>query len=67
MRTVKEIAEDVLGTCKSDPDELEKMTMEELEEFDSIAMKCCECGWWVDPNDMSDKEDEPVCNECFEG
>ncbi len=67
MKTPQEVADDLIGTC----DDFEKAAGEPLEnfnaqwcaEFDTLAMLCDQCGWWVEASEMNDDQ---YCCECAE-
>lgn len=65
------VGEDLLGTCQSVEDALQKQFGEDvelhdfetslLEELDDQTMCCEECGWWCETGFLND---EQVCIEC---
>lgn len=62
------------GTCRSVEDIAESLsllldrnvTSEEVEEAlaDSDIELCSSCGWWCETNEMTERDDEPICCDC---
>lgn len=63
-----EIALELIGTCDSDPDEMDDLTPDELLEFDATAFRCVTCGWWCEVGEAHDNgSGEDECGDCHEG
>lgn len=70
MKTAEEIADYLMGTCKSLDDALEEL---DSEGADTIAfcldldsrIFCCEvCSWW---SEISDMASDMICMDCEDG
>lgn len=65
MSLAQEIADQLLGTCDSEPDELLDMPSEELAKFDGLIFRCNGCGWWCEAGEAIEGPDgEDVCGNC---
>lgn len=42
------------------------LTTENSQQIDDEIFLCEECGWWYEVSEMSEREDEQVCNDCHE-
>jgi hypothetical protein len=68
---VREVAERLVGTCKSANEILTDVFGEEvdfaefntklLQEFDEQCMECEQCGWWTETALLNE---ECICDEC---
>lgn len=67
MVDIDELAEALIGTCKSLSEvcpEHDKLTIEQLEHLDSLVMCCDQCGWWGYTDEMNTEHGEIMCIEC---
>lgn len=70
-KQVREIADELIGTCKEIDEPLKELglTFDELMIEDCMALDeivlCCDegCGWWFDAGEVND---EGICEECQE-
>lgn len=70
-KKICDVADDVLGTCQSLVDVIEKhfgqdvtdmdLDIELLRELDDLAMECEVCGWWCETGFLNDQQ---VCDDC---
>jgi hypothetical protein len=65
---MKEIAEELRGTCGTLDAKLEERGLSEddipqtlLQDLDMDVMCCETCGWWCEPSEM---DSEGVCDDC---
>lgn len=66
----EEIAQELLGTSQDVSDACDAYEYENLElmsEIDQFALRCTECSWWFEPEEMVTTDGDCICNECFEG
>lgn len=42
------------------------LTTEQLEKIDQEIFLCSDCRWWCEVSEMSEIEDENVCDDCAE-
>lgn len=71
---MREVAEDLRGTCKSLDDALQAMFGEDvsavdidiklLRELDEITMECEGCSWWFEADELDDNQQ---CIDCRDG
>jgi hypothetical protein len=64
--TPQQAADRIIGTCEefsdiADGQDLNDMSEEWLEEFDSLVERCECCGWWVESGDLDEGR---ACSEC---
>ncbi len=71
VEMMREIAEELQGTCGSLDDNLEKrgvdidlVPAELLDVIDEEVILCETCGWWYESHEV---DDDGNCNECTEG
>jgi len=71
-QTMREVAEEITGTCKSLDDVLQEKFKDEgltatdfditlLGELDDMVMECQECNWWCETHDL---DDDQICGDC---
>lgn len=60
--TLDGAVQEVCGDDFSEDD----LTLEQLGEIDQQIFLCVDCGWWCEISEMSDIEDENVCDDCKE-
>lgn len=70
VEMMKEIAEELQGTCDSLDDKLEERGVNIgsvpatlLQDLDMEVMLCSACGWWCEPCEL---DEEGNCNDCSE-
>ena len=63
--TPQELAYTLIGTCRSFPlPEEELASQQEVEEFDSLAFCCQQCGWWCSTEELNNIGPRDLCDEC---
>ena len=71
--TIRQIAEDLQGTCRSMEDVLDWYGFEhtDLNAYDwlnlvKIVRNCDGCGWWYEVGEMKEKDHEFFCQNCID-
>ena len=67
----EQVAHELMGTCDSLYEALERHGREDMESndqfcarLDSMAFCCEQCNWWFEISEMTDKSDRWVCETC---
>lgn len=69
---IDSLIESLTGTCSSIDDKLPEgmdwndLTMDDHNKIDNEIFCCDQCGWWCENSDMSENEDDQICNDCHE-